>query len=477
LIVNNYLLVKQLIGLALLIDLANYTLYFNVYFGQGFEVKKWWNNKKILIIIYITWLLSSLFMIINVGGFLPILLLYIICRHYFVNGRWRSLFRGGGAPGLMSHFILFYLLLYELSFIIDKTFDLSSYVTMMLRVDFALIMLCAGVYKALSGYFDMNGMEYGMVNPAWSYWHKYLKLISSDNKLWHIQNLFASIGEIFIGISLLIPSLASLGASICIFSFLYLIPILRLGRLAFLMVIIPLLFLKDFGLYELSTSNFNFNDKLNYILLESFPVFAYGFCFLLPIIKIMQYYNLFLDRRFPKSLQLIFDRIALFYPIIIWRVFTKDVINFFIRISQIDKTTNIEYPIINENTTYNYCNWDNIKLKFRFLQVTESITIVTIFNFLKYYPSKKDIFKKRLLQYTSTLPINFKRNYRFTYISINKKNGVFTFSPTGYFDVDLINGKIVETIYGNNQKIINRSSKSPLRESIGFGSYKKRERI
>ena len=125
----------------------------------------------------------------------------------------------------------------------------------------------------------------------------------------------------------------------------------------------------------------------------------------------MQYYNLFLNQRFPKYLQLILDKIAKWYPIIIWRVFTLDVINFFIRISQVDKTTNKEYSIIDESNIY--------------LQVTESIAIVTIFNFLKYFPLKKDIFNERLLKYTSTLPMNFERNYRFTYVSINKVNGVF----------------------------------------------------
>ena len=77
---------------------------------------------------------------------------------------------------------------------------------MILRVDFALIMLCAGIYKALSGYFNNNGMEYGMVNPAWSYHYNYFKRISVNNKFWHLQNLTGSIGEIFIGITLLILS-------------------------------------------------------------------------------------------------------------------------------------------------------------------------------------------------------------------------------------------------------------------------------
>ena len=475
LIVNNYLLVKQLTGFALLIDLINYTLFFNIYFGRGFENKTWWNNKKILTIIYGIWLSSSLLIIFNVGGVIPIFLLYLICRHYFVNGRWRSLFRGGGAPGLMSHFILFYLFLYELSFIIDKTFYLSSYVTMIIRVDFALIMLCAGIYKALSGYFNNNGMEYGMVNPAWSYHYNYFKRISVNNKFWHLQNLTGSIGEIFIGITLLIPSLNWLGALTCILSFLYLMPLLRLGRLAFIMTIIPFLFLNDLGLNELPEYNYVLNDNLNTIIIKFFPIFAYSFCSLLPIIKIMQYYNLFLNQRFPKYLQLILDKIAKWYPIIIWRVFTLDVINFFIRISQVDKTTNKEYSIIDESNIYNYGNWDNIKLKLRFLQVTESIAIVTIFNFLKYFPLKKDIFNERLLKYTSTLPMNFERNYRFTYVSINKVNGVFIFSPTGCFDVDMIKGEIAVKTFNSNNEVINKSTNSPLRESIGFGSYVKYE--
>ncbi len=53
---------------------------------------------------------------------------------------------------------------------------------------------------------------------------------------------------------------------------------------------------------------------------------------MLPVVKFVQYYNLFANRRLPEPWQAWIAGYANRMPIIMWRVFTPDVTNFFFRI-------------------------------------------------------------------------------------------------------------------------------------------------
>lgn len=454
---------------------------FNIYFGRGYENDAWWNKKLILKAIYIFWLFITVCLVLNISNILFNFSLFVLFRHYFINGRWRSLLRGAGAPGYISHYCLLFVNLIDISIYFDSTLILAEKILMVLRYDFATIMLCSGTYKALVGYFNRNGMEFGAVNPLWGYHYKFFKKISPDNWYLHFQNITASAGELLIGAFLIFPSLQLYGALICMLSFLYLIPLIRLGRLSSLMIIIPILFLPDLGIYFnnyqasfISNTYHDINEFHETYFYYFTSAVCYLYCIMLPFTKLTQYFNLFLNYDFPIFYKFIINKFSSMTPIIIWRVFTADVTDFFIRITLLDKENKSETILLDEDQIYNYKKWNNFIVKHRFLQVTESIAIVSIFNTLKYFPSKNSLFKEKLIKYSNTLPGIKNKLIKYEYVRIVKEQSNFTYIPSAYYVVDVKKNTIEETIIEEEHQPKNIASYSPIRESLNFGSYEKK---
>ena len=147
-----------------------------------------------------------------------------------------------------------------------------------------------------------------------------------------------------------------------------------------------------------------------------------------------------------------------------WRVFTADIVNFFVRVSLVNKDTKEERLLVHEDDTYHYGNWGNILLKHRFLQVTESIAIATIFNSLKYFASQRHLFTDRLCRYAATIPRIKGEFVRFTFVSIQKEAASFEYIPTAQFDVDIERETIVETSLSDRGLPGKLAERSPIRE-------------
>ena len=167
--INNYFLFRELSSILFLFDLIAYTPFFSVFFGQGYNEKSFLTKSFVQLALYFVWLASIILLIFGIQPLLCSLVLFTIFRHFFINNRWKSLFRGGGAPGFISHYVILFILLFELSFLLDPTYKLSAYINLLLKIDFGVIILCAGAYKSLAGYLKNNGMEYGLANPMWGY--------------------------------------------------------------------------------------------------------------------------------------------------------------------------------------------------------------------------------------------------------------------------------------------------------------------
>lgn len=474
--VNNYILFREILSFLLFLDLVFYTPYFNIFFGSGYNKKGFLTYPFSLFIIYSLWASSLIAIFIGYKPLIASFILLVIFRHYFINNRWKSIFRGGGAPGFMSHYSMLYIFLFELSFYLDHTLNLSNYILLIYRVDLSLIMICAGLYKSLAGYLKNEGMEYGVSNPLWGYHFQLFKSLNCNSLFFKIQNWFGSIGELIIGILLLIPnkSVQAVGAVGFIICFLYVIPTVRLGRLAFILITLPILFLPDLGFVFITKHIPLIDHKINGFSLALFKALVLFYVFTLPVIKIMQYYNLFFNKRFFSILQTILTKLSNVIPIIIWRVFTADIINFFIRIYQVDHKGNIKKIILDERTTYSYKEWNNLYLKCRFLSVTESITITSIFSTLKYFKSKRALFEEKLLRYAKTLQTDKESLLMFQYVSIQKIDNNFEYIPVTNFSVDVNKNSIIEQIIDNNFDYTKKALYSPIRESESFGSYLKK---
>jgi len=397
--------------------------------------------------------------------------LWMIFRRLYINRRWNSVRRGCGAPGFMSHWTAFWIFAVEVARLLDGTGWLVGQIFMALRMDFAVIMLCAGSYKISVGFLKGNGMEFGRVNPIWGYhWHHFVG--KNPGGLYpKTMNVLAAAGEVLAGILLLVPHpLPQLaGAALVSLSFFYVSLFIRLGRLAWLMVLLPGFYLPEvMSTAQMSTPYVQLSPL--WLFLAAAPFWL--FMVLLPFLKFTQYYNLFANRTLPQPFQTFFVKVANFIPVIMWRVFTPDVINFFLRISQVDGAR--KTVLVDEATTYSYKNWKNPWLKLRFLHVTESIAIVSVFTTLKYFPSKPRLFEEKLVRYAKSVAAEVSspcRGLEFEYISICKTRDKWEFRPVLRFFVDLTRGQVVRQVLDPEFNPRQPALFSPVRESLRPGSF------
>lgn len=445
------------VGFLFFLDLLAYLPFFRVFFGN-----RW---------LAPVWAACSLSMVF--GGpelaFLGSGGLFVIFRYYFIESRWSSIRRGGGAPGFMSHWTILFLLLVQGAAFLDASGVLAQQTLTMMKVDFAWIMICAGVYKACVGYLHHDGMEYGRANPFWGYHWKAYK--NSDPASLHVVvlNWLGSLVEIVAGVLMLTPSLlAQQAAALSItLGFVYVAAFIRLGRLAFLMMLLP-------SIFFLQPATVPVHLEVPGPVLMGLGWLTMAYMALLPLVKAVQYYNLFAKREVPQPLQGWVTAYANWVPIIIWRVFTADVTNFFIRVYH--QGPEGEESLVHEDRTYSYhphCWWP-LRWKLRFLHVTESIALTSVFTTLKYFPSRPDLFEEKLLRYSQSLPSTWGkplRRLRFEYVSIVKTPTCFEYHPVGNFLVDLENQRVERQPIVGDFDYAAPSRYSPCAETQEPGSY------
>ena len=461
----------SLVGLLWLCDLLCYLPLFGVAFGKLEDRGFTGNNPQLTARIQWAWLVSAVGLMWG-GRFWKLcasLFFYVLYRHYYIDTRWSSIRRGFGAPGFMSHWVAFYLIVLQMASFLDASGALAMQCWWVMQVDFAVIMVCAGTYKYMVGYLHHDGMEYGCVNPFWGYfWRWFLK---AHPRAWYFRamNFLASSVEFLAGILMLIPATRVVGAVVISLSFLYVGFLIRLGRLAFLMAVIPLAYFPDFGPSLVRLTPFHLDTPV--FLLQGLHGLTWLFIALLPLAKFTQYYNLFANRTLPQPLQRWVTTYSNQVPIIMWRVFTPDVTNFYLRIYEEDPITGESRPLL-DHDTFSLRNWSWLKL--RFLHVTESIASVSVFTTLKYFPSNRALFNEKLIKYSLSLQHGLGRpveHLRYEYILIHKQDDHFSLWHVGNFRVDLDRGCVSEEKLVPDFDFSAPSKFSPVRESASVGTF------
>jgi hypothetical protein len=196
---------------------------------------------------------------------------------------------------------------------------------------------------------------------------------------------------------------------------------------------------------------------------------TYAYVGLLLVVKIVQYVNLFLDRSLPPRWQNVLNRYAGLIPIIIWRVFSVDITNFFVRVFQV--TPSGERQLVGEDTAYSSSRWSNLWFKIRYLHVGESVAIAALFNVQKHFASQPKLFEDRIRRYARSIGGG---TLRFEYVLIRKRDGAFVYEPIVSYFVDTETGAISETKLVADRSPASTAQYSPIREAVGFGSYVKR---
>ena len=160
-------------------------------------------------------------------------------------------------------------------------------------------------------------------------------------------------------------------------------------------------------------------------------------------------------------------------PVIMWRVFTPDVTNFFVRVYACDASGQQIEALIDEKR-YGLTDWKRFKFKLRALHVTESIALTSVFTTLRYFPSDRKMFEDKLWKYGRSLAADWGTHcpiLRFEFVAMMKAPDRFNFVNIGIFDLDLETGKIVETKYVPDYSYAAPSRYSPVRESAIPGTY------
>jgi uncharacterized membrane protein YphA (DoxX/SURF4 family) len=174
----------------------------------------------------------------------------LLCRYFFIQMRWQSILRGLGAPGFMTYWLGACVFFLEYGLHADPSSIVRDLALFAFRIDFAMIMLSAGLYKLVCGYPKNEGMEYGMVNPWWGYWWRYYKNLPSGHIVFRFLNHMAYGTEIVAGALMLIPTTQALGAWLIILSFIFIATQIRLGFLCEMVIVASLIFMKPGSLVD-----------------------------------------------------------------------------------------------------------------------------------------------------------------------------------------------------------------------------------
>jgi hypothetical protein len=421
-------------------------------------------NPYVMPLVLATWLAAALS--ITFGWLSPWapLVNVVFCRYFFVHMRWKSLTRGMGAPGFMSYWtgVAVFLLEYTSHF----APDIRHVALLVAQVDLALIMLSAGVYKATAGYVRNHGMELGLCNPMWGYWWRWYATLQPNHWLVWTLNQLAWTTEVAIAILVLTPPLREAGGLVLALSFAFIATHIRLGFLTEMVIVCGLLCVVPDGFLDpwlagLVAPTVRESVPSDGLLLVNrvLEVALWVYLALLPLAHAGLYFNFYARQRLPHLLQRGLERYTNLFGIIIWRVFSVDLVNFYVRV-QAEPRGGGERRLVGQLGT-----WP------RFNHVGEMICLTSVFTTLKYYPSNADIFRERLLRYARTLPHRRDEVLIFEYLSVVKDHGRFDWVPTAEYRVDVQQATLEERILAPGFSPRAAHPASPVHEGATPGSY------
>lgn len=420
-------------------------------------------------LVFAAWLAAALALTAGVFTVPAALLNFGLCYWFFIHTRWSGILRGMGAPGFMSWWLGAAVLMLETATHYDPSGRLRPWVVLAFRVDFALIMLCAGLYKANAGYRSGDGMELGMVNPWWGYWWRWFSTWRGDHPMFRLFNLLAWLVQIGSALLMLFPPTREIGGMAIAISFAGIALQIRLGWLCEKVILATLLMHPAGGLLDrLLAQALPAPAPVTPVavpwLAEALLAGTIAYLVLLPLSKLGQYANFYFQRRLPGPLQWALERWTNLWGIIIWRVFTVDVTCFHVDIEVRD-------PARGETRVYarpGRLDWFS---RFRYLHVGEFICLASIFTTLKYHASNRALFEEKLVRYARTIPCQSGQMVRFLYRAIRKQDGRFEHVPVAELTVDPVRGSVEQVALDTSFSLNAAGSASPVHEGARPGTY------
>ena len=410
------------------------------------------------------WLTAAVMLVAGWASVWAALANLALCRYFFIQMRWKGILRGMGAPGFMAYWtgLAVFLLEYTSRF----APGLRSLALLVLQVDLAFIMLSAGIYKFTAGYPRNHGMELGLCNPMWGYWWKWYAARRPGSPVFWTMNQLAWGTEVVAAVLMLVPSTRELGAILLILSFLFILTQIRLGFLCEMVVVSGVLFVVPGGTLDgwiaatmpagsgavAAGSGPGIVDSILRASLWTYLI-------LLPLAHAGLYYNFYARRSLPRPLQRVLERYTNFFGLIIWRVFSVDLVNFFIRLWREPRDGGGPLPVSRLGS------WP------RFNHVGEMICLTSLFTSLKYYPSNDAIFRERLLRYARTVPRDAGDRVVFEYVSVVRRQTHFDWVTVARYVVDVDAATITEQLIDKSFSPRAAHAVSPVHEGTLPGTY------
>lgn len=396
----------------------------------------------------------------------PALVNLALCRYFFIHMRWKSILRGMGAPGFMAYWtgLAVFLLEYTARF----APDLRPLALLVIQVDLALVMLSAGIYKFTAGYPQNRGMELGLCNPMWGYWWRWYASRRPNSAVFWTMNQLAWATEVVAALMMLFPPTRELGGILLVGSFLFILTQIRLGFLCEMVALCGLLYAGAGGVVDGAISTLIGPAAVPSasgagVVLDAANATLGGglwaYLVLLPFAHAGLYYNFYARRSLPAPVQWLLVRYTNLFGIIIWRVFSVDLVNFFIRVWREPRSGGARSPVGTLGS------WP------RFNHVGEMICLTSLFTTLKYYPSNNALFRDRLLRYARTLPRQSDDLLVFEYVSVVRRDSHFSWMPVAEYRVDVDAAEVEERLLDDAFSPRVAHAVSPLHEGQVPGSY------
>jgi hypothetical protein len=424
------------------------------------------HNPLALGFVLIAWFGAALGLITGAFVVLSAFINLLFCRYYFISMRWKSILRGMGAPGFLSYWTGALVFFVELGARLDPSGRILQAASAAFRIDLGVIMICAGAYKAVAGYPRNHGMELGMVNPFWGYWGRFYRALPPSHWLFRTLNHLAYGTEIVAGVLMLLPATQILGAFLIFASFAWITTHIRLSLLCEMVMVACLVYIPQgsfVGELLPRVAAPAQEGELAPWVVSVLTTLLWTYVALLPFAKFGQWWNFLARTRLPGILQLLLEKYTNFFGIIIWRVFSVDVTNFYIRILFEDST--------GKRTVYSRPGRFDPAVDFRYTHVGEFICVTSLFTTLKYYPSNDGLFQLRLSRYARTLPVPAGSRVVFEYISMTKDDDRFGEKLVAEYVFDPSSGRIEERLFDSTFSARAASPVSPVHEGVTPGSY------
>ncbi len=374
-------------------------------------------NPAVMPLVLAAWLGSAACLAAGIWSVPAALLNAVLCYYFFIFMRWRGLLRGMGAPGFMLWWLGTAVLLVE--YARTRSAALASLALLAAQVDFAIIMITAGIAKIYGGYARGHGMELGLANPMWGYWWARYGSLAPSHWLFRAMNHLGWSVEIVAGVLMLFPATRALGGFMILASFVFIAANIRLSLLCETVIVCCFLFWPVQSAAGLPTAPEVWLDRA----LE-WGLWAY--IALRPAALAGLSWNYYGRRSLPGPVQWALDRYANLFGIILWRVFTADIVDFHIRIFR---------RLRGGGPRTELSRYDRPG-DLRFNHVGEAITVTSLFTALRYFPDRTDIFEGKLLRYAATLGLAAGEEAVFVLVVLRKAEEEFEHVPAVEFIVD-----------------------------------------